>query len=90
MAFDNGFTVTVTDASGATKEYSTSKKNVIHRSGILRMPEKEYIGERVPQEGDYIDEYGVNHGQGVKIGETVWARKEVRHHNALPQSRFRV
>ena len=80
VAFDNGFTVTVTDAAGATKEYSTTKKNVIHRSGILRMPEKEYIGERVPQEGDYIDEYGINNGQGVKIGETVWAPVNCGYH----------
>ena len=80
VSFDNGFTITVTDASGAAKEYSTTKKNVIHRSGILRMPEKEYIGERVPQEGDYIDENGINHGQGVKIGETVWAPVNCGYH----------
>ncbi len=80
VSFDNGFTIIVTGASGTTTEYSTTKKNVIHRSGILRMPEKEYIGERVPQEGDYIDEYGVNHGQGVKIGETVWAPVNCGYH----------
>ena len=80
VTFDKGFTVTVTDASGATKEYSTAKKNAILRSGILRMPEKEYVGERVPQEGDYIDEYGINHGQGVKIGETVWAPVNCGYH----------
>ena len=80
VAFDNGFTVTVTDASGATKEYSTTKKNVIHRSGILRMPEKEYVGERVPQEGDYIDEYGINHGQGVEIDGVVWAPVNCGYH----------
>ena len=80
VSFDKGFTITVTDASGATKEYSTSKKNVIHRSGILRMPEKEYVGEKVPQEGDYVDEYGINHGQGVKIGETVWAPVNCGYH----------
>ncbi len=80
VAFDNGFTVTVTDAAGATKEYSTTKKNIIHRSAILRMPEKEYVGEKVPQEGDYVDEYGINHGQGVKIGETVWAPVNCGYH----------
>ena len=80
VSFDNGFTVTVTDASGATKEYSTTKKNTIHRSAILRMPEKEYVGESVPQEGDYIDEYGINHGQGIKIGETVWAPVNCGYH----------
>ncbi len=80
VAFDNGFTVTVADASGATKEYSTTKKNTILRSSILRMPEKEYVGEKVPQEGDYVDEYGINHGQGVKIGETVWAPVNCGYH----------
>ena len=35
------------------------------------MPVKECVRE--PQEGDYIDEYGKNHGPGVRIGETVWA-----------------
>ena len=80
VSFDRGFTVTVTDAFGATKEYSTTKKNTILRSGILRMPEKEYDGERVPQEGDYIDEYGINHGQGVEIGGVVWAPVNCGYH----------
>ena len=80
VSFDRGFTVTVTDAFGATKEYSTTKKNTILRSGILRMPEKEYVGERVPQEGDYIDEYSINHGQGVEIGGVVWAPVNCGYH----------
>jgi uncharacterized protein (TIGR02145 family) len=29
---------------------------------------------------DYVDEYGVNHGQGVKIGETVWAPVNCGYH----------
>ena len=29
---------------------------------------------------DYIDEYGINHGQGVKIGETVWAPVNCGYH----------
>jgi uncharacterized protein (TIGR02145 family) len=33
-----------------------------------------------PQEGDYIDEYGINHGPGVKIGETVWAPVNCGYH----------
>ena len=32
------------------------------------------------QEGDYVDEYGINHGQGVKIGETVWAPVNCGYH----------
>ena len=80
VSFDNGFTVTVNDVSGTAKEYSTAKKNVILRSGILRMPEKEFVGERVPQEGDYIDEYGINHGPGVKIDGVVWAPVNCGYH----------
>lgn len=34
------------------------------------------------QEGDYIDEYGINHGKGVKIGETVWAPVNCGYHAA--------
>lgn len=32
------------------------------------------------QPGDYVDEYGVNHGQGTKIGETVWAPVNCGYH----------
>ena len=73
VQFEGGFTITVTDTWGGSKEYSTSKKNPVGRSKGLRMPAKEYIGVRPPQEGDYIDEYGVNHGQGIEIDDVVWA-----------------
>ena len=73
VPFTNGFTITVTDTWGGTKEYSTSKKNSILRSTILRMPVKEYIGVRPLQEGDYIDEYGISHGPGIEIDGVVWA-----------------
>ena len=73
VPFTNGFTVIVTDTWGGTKEYSTSKKNSILRSTILRMPAKEYIGVRPLQDGDYIDEYGISHGPGIEIDDVVWA-----------------
>ena len=73
VQFEGGFTITVTDTWGGSKEYSTSKKNPVGRSKGLRMPAKEYIGVRPPQEGDYIDEYGVHHGQGIEIDGVVWA-----------------
>ena len=78
--FANGFTVTVTDTWGGAKEFTTNKKNVIARSQILRMPIKEYIGIRLPQEGDYIDEYGINHGPGVEIDGVVWAPVNCGYH----------
>ena len=80
VQFEGGFTITVTDTWGGSKEYSTSKKNPVGRSKGLRMPAKEYIGVRPPQEGDYIDEYGVNHGQGVEIDGIVWAPVNCGYH----------
>ena len=32
------------------------------------------------QEGDYVDEYGINHGQGIRIGQTVWAPVNCGYH----------
>ena len=46
VQFEGGFTITVTDTWGGSKEYSTTKKNPVGRSKGLRMPAKEYIGER--------------------------------------------
>ena len=80
VQFEGGFTITVTDIWGGSKEYSTTKKNPIVRSKGLRMPAKEYIGVRPPQEGDYIDEYGVNHGQGIEIDGVVWAPVNCGYH----------
>ena len=33
-----------------------------------------------PQSGDYVDEYGINHGQGIRIGTTVWAPVNCGYH----------
>jgi uncharacterized protein (TIGR02145 family) len=78
--FTKGFTVIVTDTFGGAKGFTTTKENTIIRSSILRMPVKEYIAERQPQEGDYIDEYGINHGQGVEIDGVVWAPVNCGYH----------
>lgn len=80
VQFEGGFTITVTDTWGGSKEYSTTKKNPVGRSKGLRMPAKEYVGERPVQEGDYIDEYGKNHGQGIEIDGVVWAPVNCGYH----------
>ena len=36
--------------------------------------------EPEPKEGDYIDEYGINHGQGVEIDNIVWAPVNCGYH----------
>ncbi len=38
------------------------------------------VTEPIISEYDYIDEYGVNHGSGVKIGEVVWAPVNCGYH----------
>ena len=80
ISFENGFTITVTDISGGREEYATTKENAVLRSGILRMPVKDYVREKEPQEGDYVDEYGINHGPGVEIDGVVWAPVNCGYH----------
>jgi uncharacterized protein (TIGR02145 family) len=72
--------------------YSNSVTNTISRKTLKLMPAVTFggfIGGDIegggntpsePQEGDYIDEYGINHGQGTRIGETVWAPVNCGYH----------
>lgn len=72
--------------------YSNSVTNTISRKTLKLMPAVTFggfIGGDIegggntpsePQEGDYIDEYGINHGQGIKIGKTVWAPVNCGYH----------
>ena len=78
MVFSKGFTVTVIDSEGEERTIATDKENVVPRSSLLVMPEVTFA--RIAQPGDYVDEYGINHGQGVKIGETVWAPVHCGYH----------
>ena len=62
--------------------YSNAVSNTISRKSLILMPTVTLggtIGGEI--EGrDYIDEYGINHGQGVKIGATVWAPVNCGYH----------
>jgi uncharacterized protein (TIGR02145 family) len=78
VLFSKGFTMTVIDDAGNEQTIQTDKENSVLRSSLLVMPEVAL--DKVPQTGDYIDEYGVNHGPGVKIGETVWAPVNCGYH----------
>ena len=78
VLFSKGFTMTVIDDAGNEQTFETDKENSVLRSSLLVMPEVAL--DKVPQTGDYIDEYGVNHGPGVKIGETVWAPVNCGYH----------
>lgn len=80
VLFSKGFKVTVTDAGNKEHTINTDAKNEVLRSSLLIMPVIELEPE--PQEGDYVDEYGINHGQGVKIGSTIWAPVNCGYHRS--------
>ena len=79
--FSNGFTITITDTAGNTKELSTTKPNPVNRSRSLRMPTVTLESATpAPADNDYIDEYGVNRGPGVEIDGVVWAPVNCGYH----------
>ena len=78
VLFSRGFIVTVIDDAGNEQTIETDKENSVLRSSLLVMPEVTL--DKVPQTVEYIDEYGINHGPGVKIGETVWAPVNCGYH----------
>ena len=71
VVFTEGFAVIITDSEGNEQIVVTDKENKVFRSSLLMMPE--VTMERVASSVDYVDEYGINHGQGIRIGETIWA-----------------
>ena len=77
VLFGSGFTVTVTDADGKTYTVETDKANTVLRSSILNMPAFK-LGDN--PSSDYIDEYGINHGNGILIGDVVWAPVNCGYH----------
>ena len=65
--------------------YSNAVSNIISRKSLILMPTVTLggtIGGEIEggEPRDYIDEYGINHGPGVKIGETVWAPVNCGYH----------
>ena len=76
--------------------YSNTITNTVNRKSLLLMPtvnvsgsisgdlEGGEVGEGEnpsdAQEGDYVDEYGINHGQGVEIDGVIWAPVNCGYH----------
>ena len=79
VVFTNGFTVLVTDTNKKTYVISTSKTNTVFRSSLLAMPELS-LSDFYAQAGDYVDEYGINHGQGITVGGVTWAPVNCGYH----------
>ena len=87
VLFKHGFNVTITDANDEVETVTSDVANTILRSSILVMPEvlfgsddEDSDDEDMSSLIDYVDEYGINHGNGVKIGETVWAPVNCGYH----------
>lgn len=77
VCFSHGFTVTVVDSNNQNYTIQTEKVNEVLRSSLLVMPEISICDSpsegNEPEEGDYVDEYGINHGQGIEVGGVIWA-----------------
>ena len=78
-------------ASQSVWSYSNTVTNTINRKSLILMPTVTLEGSisgdiegsetpEEPQEGDYVDEYGINHGQGVEIDGVVWAPVNCGYH----------
>lgn len=79
--FEAGFSITVTDSDNIIRVKKTEKHNKVGRSSILAMPSIGLSSDDIINYGiDYIDEYGINHGRGVKIGDIIWAPVNCGYH----------
>lgn len=87
----NSLGLALYDDDKAIWTYSNDVTNTISRKTLKLMPSVsmggsiggEIEGDEIPAEPkkvDYVDEYGVNHGPGVKIGEIVWAPVNCGYH----------
>ena len=78
--FEKGFSVKVTDAADHEYIMTAGHDNAVYRSSILVMPEVTLESKEDNTPRDYVDEYGVNHGSGVKIDGVVWAPVNCGYH----------
>ena len=72
--------VATVDQSGLVTALSAGTANISASAGGKVAKCTVTVSSRVVATADYVDEYGVNHGQGVKIGETVWAPVNCGYH----------
>ena len=80
VLFENGFTVKVTDVEENVQTITAEAANTVLRSSILVMPEVTLESTNQTNKGDYVDEYGINHGPGVEIDGVVWAPVNCGYH----------
>ena len=78
--FKNGFTVTFTDVNGEEDVRTVTKSLDVQRGHIFGMSEIVFGESAGSGMNDYVDEYGVNHGQGIEIDGVVWAPVNCGYH----------
>lgn len=47
---------------------------------IIDESRDDYLSQPLPQLGDYVDEYDINHGQGIEIDGVIWAPVNCGYH----------
>ncbi len=71
--------IATVDQNGMVTAVVAGTTNIIAVAG-MQTAACEVIVKEPSQDGDYVDEYGINRGQGIKIGETVWAPVNCGYH----------
>lgn len=72
--------IAIVDQSGLVTAISDGKCNIIAEAGDIEVSctVTVFAAEQI----DYIDEYGINHGEGVNIRNTIWAPVNCGYHES--------
>ena len=73
--------IATVDQTGVVTAVSAGTATITAMAGMKSATCRVTVNEKVTaQEGEYVDEYGVNHGQGVEIDGVVWAPVNCGYH----------
>jgi uncharacterized protein (TIGR02145 family) len=72
--------VATVDQQGNVRAVSPGRTDVSIEAGGLAATCSIVVYSQAIVDGDYVDEYGVNHGQGVEIDNVVWAPVNCGYH----------
>ena len=75
--------IATVDQTGVVTAVSAGTATITAMAGMKSATCRVTVNEKVTaQEGEYVDEYGVNHGQGVEIDGVVWAPVNCGYHES--------
>lgn len=83
MTFKEGFSIGIKQGNSVLTK-STSKEITLTRSHVSKMSPLKV--EAIP-EGSYVDEYGVNYGQGITLDGVIWAPVNCGYKPETPDSK---